>query len=172
MNRPRAERSYYRRRTDRIDWMRRGPTRRAFLATTLATAAAAVRREPAAAPGVREFLEVPNASRLRMHWYIFGPAWTAEECERQLRLMRNAHVGGVLILPTYPIALDDPAQGIHNQAYLSAEFFSVLNSALATCRKLGMTADMVLGTGWPYGGPTVSLADSEKRLRRVTIPVT
>lgn len=118
-----------------------------------------------------DFSDVPNASRLRMQWTIFGPAWTAEECERQLKLMAAAHAGGVLICPTYPIAVDDPARGIHNQAYLSPEFFDVLNSALAACKKLGLTADIVLGTGWPYGGPSVSVADSAKALRRASVPV-
>ena len=151
--------------------MSRGPTRRAFLSAALAVAAP-LRSATHNEPDAREFLEVPNASRLRMHWYVFGPAWTAEECERQLKLMAAAHVGGVLIFPTYPIALDDPAHGIVNQTYLSKEFFSVFNSALASCKKLGLTADIVVGTGWPYGGPSVSVADSAKALRRTTIPVT
>ena len=149
-----------------------GTTRRGFLSTALVAAATPLGSAPRNDADAREFLEVPNAYRLRMHWYIFGPAWTAEECEPQLKLMAAAHVGGVLIFPTYPIAIDDPAHGIHNQEYLSAEFFAVLNSALATCKKLGLTADMVVGTGWPYGGPSVTLADSAQTLRRTTISVT
>ncbi len=35
-------------------------------------------------PDARGFLDVPNASRMRMQWVIFGPAWTAAECERDL----------------------------------------------------------------------------------------
>src|SRR5438046_1478180 len=136
------------------------PTRRAFLQSAAALAVRPPGGTSHEASEERDFLEVPNSYRLRMHWYIFGPAWTAEECDRQLKLMAVAHVGGVLIFPTYPIAVDDPEHGIQNQSYLSAEFFSVLNSVLGTCKKLGLTADMVLGTGWPYGGPSVALADS------------
>src|SRR5215831_17102442 len=66
-----------------------------------------------------QFREVPNSYRLRMHWYVFGPAWTAEEGERQLKLMANAHVGGILLFPTYPIAVDDLSRGVRNQTYLS-----------------------------------------------------
>jgi hypothetical protein len=54
---------------------------------------------------------------MRMHWSIFGSAWTAEECERELQFMAAAHTGGVLIFPAYPIALDDPAHGIRNQTF-------------------------------------------------------
>ncbi len=146
-------------------------TRRAFLALSVAAGATRLRATPIAESDAHVFLDVPGASRLRMQWTIFGPAWTAEECERQLKLMAAAHVGGVLICPTYPIAVDDPARGVRNQPYLSPEFFDVLNSALAACRKLGLTADIVLGTGWPYGGPSVSAADSAKALRRASVPV-
>lgn len=146
------------------------PTRRTFLALSVAAGTVRLCAKPVTDTNGRDFADVPNASRLRMQWTVFGPAWTAEECERQLKLMAAAHVGGVLICPTYPIAVDDPARGIHNEGYLSSEFFDVLNSALAACRKLGMTADIVLGAGWPYGGPSVSVADSAKALRRASVP--
>ncbi|HKW99655.1 MAG TPA: glycosyl hydrolase [Bryobacteraceae bacterium] len=152
--------------------MSKGTTRRGFLSAALLAGAAPLGAAARNEAEIREFLDVPNAARVRMHWFIFGPAWTAEECERQLRLMANAHAGGVLIIPTYPIAVDDPQRGIHNQEYLSTEFFSVLNSALVTCKKLGLTADIEIGTGWPYGGPSVSLEDSAHTLRRTTISVT
>jgi hypothetical protein len=148
------------------------PTRRNFLALSVAAGAFRLRASPFADTDTHEFVDVPNSYRMRMHWFIFGPAWTAEECERELQLMAAAHIGGVLIFPAYPIALDDPTHGIRNQPYLSAEFFEVLNAALKTCKRLGLTADIVMGTGWPYGGPSVSIADSAKCLRRASIPVT
>jgi len=147
-------------------------TRRTFLALSVAARSMRSRAASANEPDVREFLNIPNASRMRMQWTIFGPAWTVEECERELKLMAAAHVGGVLICPTYPITLDDPAHGVHNQRYLSVEFLEVLNSVLAIAKKLGLTVDMVLGTGWPYGGPSVSAADSAQTLRRKTVSAT
>src|SRR5258706_7098855 len=117
--------------------------RRGFLGI-LAAAAVPLR---AADDGVgRGFADIPNVSRVRMHWYIFGPAWTAAEARHQLELMAKADVGGVLIFPTYPIAPDDPAHGVRNEKYLSSEFLSVLNSVVADAKRLGMTVDIVLGT--------------------------
>ncbi|MCX6620589.1 MAG: glycosyl hydrolase, partial [Acidobacteria bacterium] len=116
------------------------------------------------------FAGLPPIGRLVLHWYIFGPAWTVEESRRQLRLMRDAHIGGILIFPTYPIALDDAAKGIHNQSYLSAEFLGVLQAVVEDARGLGMTVDLVAGTGWPYGGPSVTLEDSAKMIRRSVLP--
>src|SRR5258708_2985304 len=103
------------------------PTRRDFLAAAAAlTAAPALAQAPL--PLEAQFRDVPNAARMRMHWYIFGPGWTPEEGERQLKLMADAHIGGVLIFPAYPIAPDNEADGIHNQSYLSPEVLSVLRS--------------------------------------------
>lgn len=97
---------------------------------------------------------------MRMHWYIFGPAWNVAEAGRELREMANAGIGGVLIFPAYPIALDDPKLGIHNQEYLSPEYLEVFRGVTKIARRLGLTVDTVLGTGWPYGGPSVTLEES------------
>ena len=143
--------------------------RREFLA------AAAALPLPAALPAngadvERRFADASGA-RLIMHWWIFGPAWTAAEARRQLELMQAAHIGGVLIFPCHPIALDDPAHGIRNLPYLSPEYLDVLRSVLSDASSLGMTADMVIGTGWPYGGPSVTVADASRMLRRATLRV-
>lgn len=142
-------------------------SRREFLVTAAATTLP-MAAEPTSAVE-SEFREVPNSYRLRMHWYVFGPAWTQEEGERQLKLMANAHVGGVLLFPTYPIAVDNSAQGIHNQRYLSPEYLDTLRAITGACKRAGLTFDMVLGTGWPYGGPSVSLDQSAHSLRLLRV---
>ena len=138
-------------------------TRRNFLCSA---AAAALPMTAQQAQSIEsQFRDVPNGYRLRMHWYVFGPAWTAEEGERELKLMANAHVGGVLLFPTYPIAVDNPARGIENQRYLSPAYLETLRAITGACKRAGLTFDMVLGTGWPYGGPSVSLDQSAHALR-------
>jgi alpha-L-rhamnosidase len=119
-----------------------------------------------------EFSAVPLSTRLRMHWWVFGTAWTKDEAARQLEMMAKAHVGSVLIFPAHPHEVDDPARGVHNQQYLSAEFFDVLNSVVAKSKELGLVLDIVAGTGWPYGGPSVTPDDSARMLQRVRFPVT
>ena len=143
-----------------------GISRRSFVAA----ASAGILPRPLAGQG-DEFRDVPNAYRMRMHWWVLGPAWTAEEAARQLAEMARAQLGGVLIFPAHPIAVDDPARGIRNQPYLSPEFLSVLRSVTGTARKLGLTVDIVLGTGWPYGGPSVKPAESARMLRLARIAV-
>jgi len=141
------------------------PTRRTFLAAAAGITASPLLAIPAPDDVQSQFRDVPNAARMRMHWYVFGPAWTADEGERQLKLMADAHIGGVLLFPTYPIAVDNAADGIRNETFLSAEYLSVLHSIAGSCQRNGLTLDMVLGTGWPYGGPSVSLAQSAHSIR-------
>jgi hypothetical protein len=139
--------------------------RREFLITTTAAALAP------AAFAADDFAAVPQATRLRMHWWVFGVAWTKEEAARQLELMAQAHIGSVLIFPAHPYEVDNPARGVHNQQYLSAEFFDTLNAVVAKSRSLGMILDIVAGTGWPYGGPSVTAEDAARMLMRVRLPL-
>jgi hypothetical protein len=111
------------------------------------------------------FRDVPPEARLRMFWRIFGPAWSREEIEFQLEQLRGAGVGGVMTCFTYPVALDDPSRGIRNQRFLSPEFLETLRYAGRRARELGLEFGVCGGTGWPYGGPSVSLPDAAQRLR-------
>lgn len=77
----------------------------------------------------------------------------------------------MLIFQAYPNAVDDPARGIENYSYLSDEFLDVFRFVVDKAKQLGLTVDIVLGTGWPYGGPSVTLAESAQALRRQVLPV-
>jgi hypothetical protein len=113
------------------------------------------------------FQEVPPEARLRMFWRIFGPAWSREEIDRQLEQLQRAGVGGVMTCFTYPLALDDPASGIENQAFLSPAFLDTFRYAAVRSKQLGLEFGVCGGTGWPFGGPSVSLRDAAQRLRAV-----
>jgi hypothetical protein len=85
--------------------------------------------------------------------------------------MANARIGGVLLFPAYPVAVDDEKLGIKNQKYLSREFLHTLREVAGTVTELGMTLDIVAGTGWPWGGPSVTEQDSARMLRMTRIPL-
>ena len=116
-----------------------------------------------------------------MRWWWFGPAVTKSEIERELRLMKEAGIGGVEVQAVYPLALDDTASGVRNLTFLSNEFIDALSFASVKARELGLRFDLTLGSGWPYGGPTVAIGEAAGRLRvervkvagtvnRVTVP--
>ena len=130
----------------------------------------------AAAPDISElraaFAKPPADARIMMRWWWFGPAVAKPEIERELRVMKDAGIGGVEIQPVYPVELDDPKRGFRNLPYLSDEFIDSLRFASSKTHELGMRVDITLGSGWPYGGPATPVTQAAGRLRyeQVEIP--
>ncbi len=111
-------------------------------------------------------------SRIMMRWWWFGPAVTDEGIEHQLVLMKNAGIGGVELAVIYPLCLDNEFPGIANARYMSDEFLASTAFAAKTAKKLGMRFDLTLCSGWPFGGPHISLEMSARKLcmREMEIP--
>jgi hypothetical protein len=127
---------------------------------------------PAAADNLRrQFESPPDDARPMMRWWWFGPSVTHDELARELQTMKQGGIGGVEVQAVYPLALDDNATGIHNLPYLSDGFLDALRFASHTGRDLGMRVDLTLGSGWPYGGATVPLADAAGMLRVARVKV-
>ena len=80
---------------------------------------------------------------------------TDEEIARELRAMKEGGIGGVEIQPVYPVALDDAANGVQTVPFLSQPFLDRLRLPRPAARSLGLRVDLTLGSGWPYGGPSV-----------------
>lgn len=118
-----------------------------------------------------EFVQPPAESRMASYWWVFGPAWTKPEIQRELQVLKRAGIGRLLIFPLYPYEVDNPAKGIVNQNYLSPEFLDTLRYALVTANNMDISIDLVMGTGWPYGGPQIPASLSPKRIYSETTPV-
>lgn len=120
----------------------------------------------------RLFRNPPDDSRIMMRWWWFGAAVTEAELEREMRLMKEGGIGGFEVQPVYPVVLDDPASGIKTRPFLSDDFIEALRFTSVKARELGLRFDLTLGSGWPYGGPTVSIGEAAGRLRveRVNVP--
>lgn len=117
-------------------------------------------------PLIQGFLNPPPESRMRMYWRVFGPAWTREGIDYQLKQLKDVGVGGVMLMPFYPVAVDDTAKKIHNQQFLSKEFLDTFGYAARKAKELGLRFSVQGGSGWPFGGPTVTLQDAAQRIRR------
>jgi len=118
------------------------------------------------------FAQPPDDSRIMMRWWWFGPAVTKPELQRELEKMKAAGIGGVEIATLYALALDDPSTGFRNLPYLSDEHIDALRFAAEEARRLGLRVDITLGSGWPFGGPSIPVtqAAGEFRAEFVTIP--
>ncbi len=111
------------------------------------------------------FSHPPDDCRIMMRWWWFGPSATKSEIERELEQMKAAGIGGVEIATLYPLELDDQTTGFHNYPFLSDEHLDNIRFAADTARKLGLRLDITLGSGWPFGGPHIPVAQAAGELR-------
>lgn len=146
--------------------------RQSVLLLFAALGGVAVASPPATIADLRHAFDHPPAdARIMMRWWWFGPAVTKPELEREMRLMKEAGIGGFEVQPVYPLELDDPQHGFRNLPYLSPEFLAVLRFTGEKARELGLRMDLTLGSGWPFGGPHIPITQAAGRLRVERVPV-
>src|SRR5262245_49043295 len=119
----------------------------------------------------RGFERPPDDARIMMRWWWFGPSVTKSELEREMRLMKAGGIGGFEVQPVYPLLPDDPTRGIRNLPFLSDEFIEALRFVSSKSRELGLRMDLTLGSGWPFGGPSVPISDAAGTLRSERVKV-
>src|SRR6266498_5636566 len=135
--------------------------RRALIAVLIVFLVSLITSTPAPAQTIHElqrgFERPPDDARIMMRWWWFGPAVTKPELEREMRVMKQGGIGGFEVQPVYPLTLDDPAKGIRNFPFLADEYLDALRFVSTKAHELGMRMDLTLGSGWPFGGPQVSV---------------
>ncbi len=136
-----------------------------FMVAALARAAAQPASTHTLDDARKAFDTPPDDARVMMRWWWFGPATSDAQIGRDLEAMKRAGLGGAEIQPVYPLALDEPSGGIVNMRFLSDEYLNALRAASQRAEALGLRLDLTLGSGWPYGGPTVGIKDAASRLR-------
>ncbi len=143
-----------------------------FLFTCIAPLSTGAAQQDAKLATVEKFFaKPPDDCRIMMRWWWFGPAVTKPELQRELEQMKAEGIGGVEITTLYPLALDDPKTGFHNQQFLSDEHLDAIRFAVTAARKLGLRVDITLGSGWPFGGPHIPVTKAAGELRVEAIPV-
>lgn len=96
--------------------------------------------------------------RPQVRWWWNGDRITGDELLRELDVLKAAGLGGVEINPIrFPDEAD--AMGIPSLTWLSDEWIDMLKVALDGAKQRGMTADMIVGSGWPYGGEFLARQD-------------
>jgi len=145
------------------------------LATALLLALAPALAAQTPAPTVetlrKNFVNPPNDARPMVRWWWFGPAVVKPEILNELRQMKADGIQGAELAFVYPIVLDDPAKGLKNLPFLSPEMLDDVTYAQSEGRKLGLRIDITLCSGWPYGGPHITLEEAATRLRTVELSV-
>jgi len=101
-----------------------------------------------------------NNSKPWTYWWWMGSAVDKEGITYNLEEFASAGIGGVHIIPIYGVkGYDDKFID-----FLSPKWMEMLDYTSAECKRLGMGLDMTAGTGWPFGGPWVSVENSSMQM--------
>ena len=126
----------------------------AAAATLQAAPAAAAKSDTGGANGNAYYQQFRNPDpkyRPFVRWWWNGDKVNADELRRELYLLKDAGIGGVEINPVeFPRGADD--LGAKPLSWLSKEWIDMLAVAFDQAEKLDMTCDLIVGSGWPFGG--------------------
>lgn len=100
------------------------------------------------------FIEPPSQSRPFVRWWWNGNRVTLPEALRELDLLAEAGVGGVEINPIAmpPVGDPDPETIAPALEWLSPEWNRLVKAVAAGARERGLISDIIVGSGWPFGG--------------------
>lgn len=115
---------------------------------TLPVAAFALNEQPS----ILDWPKIDNTTKPWTYWWWMGSAVDEANITRELELYRDAGLGGVHIIPIYG------AKGLEDQyiEYLSPRWMEMLEHTVKEAQRLGLGVDMTGGTGWNFGGPTIT----------------
>lgn len=97
-----------------------------------------------------QFQSPDNQYRPYVRWWWNGDKVEAEELKRELRLLKDAGIGGVEINPVAFPSYCDSAEK-ESLIWLSPEWIDMLQVTFDEAKRLGMTCDLIVGSGWPFG---------------------
>ncbi|GEP95702.1 glycosyl hydrolase [Chitinophaga cymbidii] len=140
----------------------------AFVQTLPPLARAAFTESAAAVKDLYRLFKDPQpVYRPFVRWWWNGDKIEKDELIRELRLLKENGIGGVEINPIkFPARTDD--MGKRSVIWLSDEWNDLLLAALKEAQSLGMTCDLIVGSGWPFGAEYL---EGEERSQIVVIAV-
>ena len=100
--------------------------------------------------------QVTIESKPWTRWWWMGSAVNEKGLTYNLEAMSKAGLGGVEITPIYGVK----GQESNYIDYLTPKWMKMLAFTESEAQRLGMSVDMSMGTGWPFGGPEVTIEDA------------
>ena len=101
-----------------------------------------------------------DSSHAGTRWWWLGSAVTKEGITWQLRDLAQHGIHTVEITPLYGVQGNEQ----NDIPFLSPRWMEMLRHTVDEGRRIGVEVDMNLGTGWPFGGPTVPLGEAACKL--------
>lgn len=103
---------------------------------------------------------VNSEMRPGTRWWWMGNAVDKANLSHNLKEYARVGLGSVEITPIYGVKNNDA----NEIEYLSEKWMQMLAFTEAENAKLGILTDMNTGTGWPFGGPQVSIENAASKL--------
>ena len=100
------------------------------------------------------FYDPPATSKPFVRWWWNGDKLSEKEILRELDVMKEAGIGGVEINPIAFPGGDD--LGIPSLKWLSPEWIEMVKIALKGAEERGIICDIIVGSGWPFGGEFIT----------------
>jgi len=102
-------------------------------------------------------------ARPMVRWWWNGNCVEAEEIKRELQVMKKAGIGGVEI---NSIAMPVHAKKTDSQPlqWAGKEWCNMVKVASEEAGRLGMITDLIVGSGWPFGGRFLKEDETMQRL--------
>lgn len=103
---------------------------------------------------------VTQESKPWSRWWWMGSAVNEADLTYNLHELSKAGMGGVEVTPIYGVKGEEATY----IPYLSAHWMRMFFFAKSEAKRLDMGIDMSMGTGWPFGGPSVAIEDAATRV--------
>jgi hypothetical protein len=111
-----------------------------------------------------------------VRWWWNGDKVEAKELIRELRLLKAAGIGGVEINPIeFPSRSEGDDLGKPSLKWLGNEWIDMLKIVFDEAKSLGMTCDLIVGSGWPFGAENLKAEDRSQivvvAVKKITGPL-
>ncbi|MFO7935092.1 MAG: glycosyl hydrolase, partial [Bacteroidales bacterium] len=109
------------------------------------------------------FRDPPPEARPFVRWWWNGNRIEADELTREIELLRECGFGGVEI---NPIALPPEARetGVEPREWMSDKWIELLVHACQVVHDKEMIVDLIVGSGWPFGGEFLNSDEINQRV--------
>ena len=112
--------------------------------------------------------EVAHEAKPGSRWWIMGSAFDEVSVSNRLAEYAAAGLGTMELTPIYGVQGNDK----NELGYLSNAWMDALKFTQQQAEKQGMRIDMNGGTGWPFGGPSVTIDEAAGKLEYVSGTIT
>ena len=117
----------------------------------------------------KKFESPPAEAKPFVRWWWGENSITDKEILREIEVMEQAGIGGFEINPiSLPVETKLSTPSLQ---WLSPEFNRLVKVAVDATKKRGMIADLIVGSGWPFGAEFLKPGDMTKRFYMNRIPV-